>query len=77
MREYKKILLAVDITEGSEKIAERARDVAERYGAEAILLHVVEYVPVRGALPNWRRRRASRRRSASCRPATSRPSSCV
>ena len=46
MREYKKILLAVDITEGSEKIAERARDVAERYGAEVILLHVVEYVPV-------------------------------
>ena len=35
-----------DITEGSEKIAERARDVAERYGAEVILLHVVEYVPV-------------------------------
>ena len=46
MREYKKILLAVDIAEGSEKIAERARDVAERYGAEVILLHVVEYVPV-------------------------------
>jgi len=46
MREYKKILLAVDVTEGSEQIAERARDVAERYGAEVILLHVVEYVPV-------------------------------
>ena len=46
MREYKKILLAVDITEGSEKIAERARDVAERYGAEGILMHVVEYVPI-------------------------------
>ena len=46
MREYKKILLAVDIAESSEKIAERARDVAERYGAEVILLHVVEYVPV-------------------------------
>jgi universal stress protein A len=46
MREYKKILLAVDVTEGSEQIAERARDVAERYGADVILLHVVEYVPV-------------------------------
>jgi universal stress protein A len=46
MREYKKILLAVDVTEGSEQIAARARDVAERYGAEVILLHVVEYVPV-------------------------------
>jgi universal stress protein A len=46
MREYKKILVAVDITDGSEKIAERARDVAQRYGAQLILLHVVEYVPV-------------------------------
>jgi universal stress protein A len=36
----------VDITDGSERIAERARDVAQRYGAEVILLHVVEYVPV-------------------------------
>jgi universal stress protein A len=46
MREYKKILLAVDVAEGSEQIAERARDIAARYGAEVILLHVVEYVPV-------------------------------
>ncbi|MDH4166296.1 MAG: universal stress protein [Gammaproteobacteria bacterium] len=46
MRAYKKILLALDVTEGSEQIAERARDVAERCGAEVILLHVVEYVPV-------------------------------
>lgn len=46
MRDYKKILVAVDITEGSEKIAERGRDVAQRFGAELILLHVVEYVPV-------------------------------
>jgi len=46
MRDYKKILVAVDVTDGSEKIAERARDVAQRYGAEIILLHVVEYVPV-------------------------------
>jgi universal stress protein A len=46
MRDYKKILLAVDITDGSEMIAERARDIAARYGAEIILLHVVEYVPV-------------------------------
>jgi len=46
MREYKKILAAVDITDGSERIAERARDMAQRYGAAVILLHVVEYVPV-------------------------------
>ena len=46
MRDYKKILLAVDITDGSERIAERARDIAARYDAAIILLHVVEYVPV-------------------------------
>ena len=46
MREYKKILAAIDVTDGSEKILERARDVATRYGAQVILLHVVEYVPV-------------------------------
>ena len=46
MRDYKKILVAIDITDGSETIAERGRDVAQRYGAELILLHVVEYVPV-------------------------------
>ena len=36
----------MDITAGSERIAERARDVAQRYGGAVILLHVVEYVPV-------------------------------
>jgi universal stress protein A len=46
MREYKKILVALDVTEGFETIAERARDIAGRYSAQVILLHVVEYVPV-------------------------------
>lgn len=46
MREYKKILACVDLTEGSERIVERARDVGARYGAELTLLHIVEYVPV-------------------------------
>ena len=46
MREYKKILLCLDLTDDSEKIAERAKDLAGRCGAEIILLHVVEYVPV-------------------------------
>jgi universal stress protein A len=46
MRDYKKILVAIDITDGSETIAERGRDIAQRYGADLILLHVVEYVPV-------------------------------
>ena len=46
MREYKKILACVDLTDGSETIAERAKDVAGRCGAQVTLLHVVEYVPV-------------------------------
>ena len=46
MREYKKILACVDLTDGSEQIAERARDMATRCGAAVTLLHVVEYVPV-------------------------------
>ncbi|HVN42879.1 MAG TPA: universal stress protein [Steroidobacteraceae bacterium] len=46
MGEYRNILLCLDLTEDSEKIAERAKDVAARYGAKITLLHVVEYVPV-------------------------------
>jgi universal stress protein A len=46
MREYKKILACVDLTDGSEAIAERARDMAHRCGSDVTLLHVVEYVPV-------------------------------
>jgi universal stress protein A len=46
MREYKKILLCLDLTDDSQKIAERAQDIATRCGAQLILLHVVEYVPV-------------------------------
>ena len=46
MREYKKILACLDLSDGSEKIAERARDLSLKCGAQVILLHVVEYVPV-------------------------------
>ena len=46
MREYQKILVCVDLTDDSDAIATRAKWVAERYGAELTLLHVVEYVPV-------------------------------
>ncbi|HET7201832.1 MAG TPA: universal stress protein [Steroidobacteraceae bacterium] len=46
MREYKKILACVDLTDGSDHIAERARDMAARCGGSVTLLHVVEYVPV-------------------------------
>jgi len=46
MRDYKKILLCLDLTDDSEKIAERAKALAATFGAELTLLHVVEYVPV-------------------------------
>ena len=46
MRDYRKILACVDLTDGSEQIAERARDMAVRCDATVTLLHVVEYVPV-------------------------------
>jgi universal stress protein A len=46
MREYTKILLCLDLTDDSEKIAERAKDIAHRNTASITLLHVVEYVPV-------------------------------
>jgi universal stress protein A len=43
---YSKILLVVDLSDDSHKIAERARALATACGAELFLLHVVEYVPV-------------------------------
>jgi len=46
MRDYRKILLCLDLTDDSERIAERARSLAAAFGAELTLLHVVEYVPV-------------------------------
>jgi len=46
MRDYRKILLCLDLTDDSDKIAERARTLATAFGAEITLLHVVEYVPV-------------------------------
>ena len=46
MRDYRKILVCLDLTEESEKIAGRAKALAATFGAELTLLHVVEYVPV-------------------------------
>jgi universal stress protein A len=46
MRDYRKILACVDLTDGSDQIADRARDMAARCGGSVTLLHVVEYVPV-------------------------------
>ena len=46
MAVYSKILACLDLTEGSEQIVGKARELASHFGAELTLLHVVEYVPV-------------------------------
>jgi universal stress protein A len=46
MSVYRRILLVVDLTEDSLKIGLRARAIAQTFGAEVELLHIVEFVPV-------------------------------
>ncbi len=46
MNGYKKILLAVDLSDNSRLVGERAKVIAKCYDADITLLHVVEYVPV-------------------------------
>ncbi len=46
MRDYSRILVCLDLTDDSEKIAARAKALATSSGASLTLLHVVEYVPV-------------------------------
>ena len=46
MGAYRQILVAVDLSPGSERVLERALDMAKRCSATVSLLHVVEYVPV-------------------------------
>jgi len=43
---YKQILVAIDLSENSELVIRRASAVAEKFGAQVRLLHVVEYVPI-------------------------------
>jgi universal stress protein A len=45
MAAYKKILVLLDLTEGSERIAIAARDMAAHSQAAMVILHVVEIVP--------------------------------
>jgi universal stress protein A len=46
MSTYRRVLLVLDLLEGSVIVGERARDLAAAVGAEVELLHVVEFVPV-------------------------------
>jgi len=42
MAEYKKIMLAVDLTEESNAVADKGCTLAKRFGAELHLVHVIE-----------------------------------
>lgn len=46
MQAYRHILLATDFGDGSEIIAQRAHDLAQRYQAKLSLLHVIDYIPI-------------------------------
>src|SRR5690606_17811769 len=43
---YQHLLIAVDLTEASDRIASHAHELARIFGARLSLVHVVEYVPV-------------------------------
>ncbi len=46
MKGYEKILLLLDLSEGSERVAAAGREIAARWNAAVVALHVVEFVPV-------------------------------
>ena len=46
MSNYKRVLVAVDLSEHSDRVLHQAQIVAGAFQAEISLLHVVEYVPV-------------------------------
>lgn len=46
MDSYKHILVAVDFFDKQTPVAERAKDLAERYGAKLSMIHVVDTLPI-------------------------------
>jgi universal stress protein A len=46
MAGYRKVLVLLDLAEGSERVFAAARDIAAHSNASIVALHVVEYVPV-------------------------------
>jgi universal stress protein A len=46
VKSYKHVLLAVDFFDRQKIVAERAKDVADRYGAKLSVIHVVDTLPV-------------------------------
>lgn len=45
MRDYRRILVGTDFSEASKEAALRGADLANRYGATLILMHVIEHFP--------------------------------
>lgn len=46
MDSYKHILLAVDFFDQNQAVADRAKDLAERYQAKLSIVHVVDTLPI-------------------------------
>ncbi len=46
MQPYRHILIAADFSEHGQVVAERAKDLADRYQAQLSILHVVDNLPV-------------------------------
>ncbi len=46
MAGYKKLLVLVDLSEGSDQVAVAARELASYSDASMVILHVVDFVPV-------------------------------
>ena len=46
MAAYKTILATLDLGRDGEVVCQRAAELAEKYSAKLLLLHVVEYVPI-------------------------------
>ncbi len=48
---YRRILIAVDLSENSDAVARRGHDIARVLGAEVRLIHVVPRLPVATTIP--------------------------
>lgn len=46
MSHYKKILVAVDLSDESSMVLDKARDLAKKYGAELSMVHVIEPIAI-------------------------------
>ncbi len=46
MADYRKVMVLLDLSEGSEKVFDAGRDMAAHSHASLLVLHVVEYAPM-------------------------------